>query len=274
MRGPLNYIGGKNRFVSTILPLIPEHTTYVEPFSGGAQIFFHKERSKVEVLNDLDGELVNFYRVCQSHYEELIRYMRFVLGSRDWYQRLQKTPPETLTDIQRAARYFYLQKNTFGGRVANQRFAIHVIQPPTFSGERLKEVIEQTHKRLNRVQIENMPYERMLLKYDRPTTFFYIDPPYYNVRGLYRYDFEHEQFVAMAEQLKSIRGKFLLSVNDHPELRRIFSAFSVSDISVSYSIQKHAGRRYGELLIRNYEDPPLTTTTESSPGAPELESTG
>jgi DNA adenine methylase len=139
----LNYIGGKNRFTSTILPMIPEHMTYVEPFSGGAQIFFQKEPAKIEVLNDLDGELVNFYRVCQSHYEELLRYMRFLVLSRDWYKRLQQTPPESQTDIQRAARYFYLQKSTFGGRVANQSYAIHVVQRPTFSTERLAEVIER-----------------------------------------------------------------------------------------------------------------------------------
>src|ERR1700710_573815 len=100
MRGPLNYIGGKSRFVTTILPMIPPHTTYVEPFSGGAQIFFRKEPAKVEVLNDLDGELVNFYRVCQSHYEELLRYLRFTLISRRWHELLKTTDPATLTDIQ------------------------------------------------------------------------------------------------------------------------------------------------------------------------------
>lgn len=255
MMGPLNYIGGKNRFVSTILPLIPDHTTYVEPFSGGAQIFFRKEPAKVEVLNDLDGELVNFYRVCQSHYEELIRYLRFMVLSREWYGRLQRTPPESLTDIQRAARYLYLQKSTFGGRVANQAYAIHVVQRPNFSPDRLREVIERTHKRLDRVQIENMPYEKAICKFDRPSTFFYIDPPYYGVKGLYRFDFDHAQFEQLAEQLRTIQGKFLLSVNDRPQLRAIFASFHITTITVSYSLQKHAGRRYSELLISNYERP-------------------
>jgi DNA adenine methylase len=252
MRGPLNYIGGKNRFVSTILPLIPEHLTYVEPFSGGAQIFFQKEPAKVEVLNDLDGELVNFYRVCQSHYEEMIRYIRFLVVSREWYKRLQSTPPESLTDIQRAGRYFYLQKSTFGGRVANQSYAIHVVQPPHFSASRVAELIEHTHNRLDRVQIENMPYEKVIRKYDRASTFFYIDPPYYGVKGLYRFDFNHAQFEELAECLKHIKGKFLMSVNDRPELRSIFKDFHFATISVAYSLQKHAGRRYGELLIDNY----------------------
>jgi DNA adenine methylase len=263
MRGPLNYIGGKNRFISIILPLIPEHMTYVEPFSGGAQIFFRKKPAKVEVLNDLDGELVNFYRVCQSHYQELLRYLRFLIVSRDWYKRIQNTPPESLTDIQRAGRYFYLQKNTFGGRVAKQSYAIHVVQPAHFSADRLSEVIESTHKRLDRVQIENVPYEKAIRKYDRATTFFYIDPPYYGVKGLYRFDFSHAQFEELAERLRTIKGKFLLSVNDHPELRRIFKGFHFTEIKVAYSLQKHAGRRYGELLIDNY----LAADSESESSA-------
>jgi DNA adenine methylase len=250
MKGPLSYVGGKNRFISIILPMIPEHTTYVEPFSGGAQVFFQKKSSKVEVLNDLDGELVNFYRVCQSHYEELLRYMRFLIVSRDWYTRLQNTPPESLTDIQRAGRYFYLQKNTFGGRVANQSYAIHVVNGPGFSTARLTKLIEGAHARLDKVQIEHMPYERVIAKYDRPETFFYIDPPYYGVNGLYRFDFSHEQFEQLAEQLKTLKGKFLLSVNDHPAIREMFSAFHIGTVSVAYSLQKHAGRKYQELLIK------------------------
>ena len=91
MIGPLAYIGGKNRLANQIIALLPEHTTYVEPFAGGAQVFFHKQPSKVEVLNDLDFEIVNFFRVCQHHYEELVRHLQYCLISRRWYQlvRLQ-----------------------------------------------------------------------------------------------------------------------------------------------------------------------------------------
>jgi len=252
MKGPLSYVGGKNRFVTKILPLLPKHVTYVEPFAGGAQIFYQKPPSKVEVLNDLDGELVNFYRVCQSHHDELLRYMRFLVVSREWYARLQGTPSESLTDIQRAARYFYLQKSSFGGRVANQSYAIHVVQPPNFSKARLAGVIEATHTRLSRTQIESLPYDKAIEKYDRPTTFYYIDPPYYGVRGLYRFDFEHRDFENLADVLRTIKGKFLLSTNDHPAVRELFADFQMESFSVSYSLQPRAGRRYQELLIKNY----------------------
>src|ERR1700722_13931666 len=104
MRGPLSYIGGKTRLAEQIIAMFPAHKTYVEVFSGGAQIFFHKKKSAVEILNDLDGEIGNFFRVCQQHPDELIRYLKDMLVSRTWYELLKVTDPETLTDIQRAAR--------------------------------------------------------------------------------------------------------------------------------------------------------------------------
>src|SRR5229473_867501 len=106
MAGPLSYIGGKNRLAKRVIEIFPEHTTYVEAFAGGAQVFFRKEPSNVEVLNDLDGEIVNFYRICQQHYEELLRYFKFAVVSRQWFDLLKAANPETLTDIQRAARPF------------------------------------------------------------------------------------------------------------------------------------------------------------------------
>src|SRR5881227_3620951 len=113
MIGPLAYIGGKNRLAKQIIALLPEHTTYVEPFAGGAQVFFHKQPSRVEVLNDLNEDIVTFFRVCQSHHEELTRYLRFTVASRRLHQLLTDTPTQILTDVQRAARFFYLQKNSF-----------------------------------------------------------------------------------------------------------------------------------------------------------------
>jgi DNA adenine methylase len=99
MVGPLAYLGGKNRVAKKIIALIPEHTCYIEPFCGGAQILFHKNLSKVEVLNDLNEDVFNFLRVCQMHYEELLWYLYFSIVSRKWFDFFEKTPPETLIDI-------------------------------------------------------------------------------------------------------------------------------------------------------------------------------
>src|SRR5437868_13155555 len=112
MRGPLPYIGGKNRLAAKVISILPEHTTYVEAFAGGAQVLFHKVPSNVEVLNDLDFDVVNFFLVCQWHHDELLRYLRFSLVSRQMHELHVKTNPATLTDIQRAGRFYYLQKNS------------------------------------------------------------------------------------------------------------------------------------------------------------------
>src|ERR1022692_4461034 len=148
MVGPLAYIGGKNRLAAKIIALLPEHTTYVEPFAGGAQVFFHKRPSEVEVLNDLDGEIVNLLRVCQWHHEELIRHLKYTVASRSWFDLLAKTDPATLTDIQRAGRFFYLEKNCFGGLVVKQHYHYAVVQSPNFNPARLPEVIAKAHERL------------------------------------------------------------------------------------------------------------------------------
>jgi DNA adenine methylase len=251
VRGPLSYIGGKNRLAKVIIPRIPNHTSYVEPFAGGAQILFHKPPSKTEVLNDLDGELVNFYRVCQSHYEELVRYMRYMVVSRAWFKWLEAVPPNTLTDIQRAARFFYLQKNAYGGRVTRKAYAIHVASGPGFNPETLEKHLAETHERLARVQIENLPYDKILKLYDRPDTFFYLDPPYYDIR-LYRHNLEHDDFEKLAENLKAIKGKFLLSINDHKEVWKLFSGFKITTVPIAYSLHGVAGKRHQELLIQNY----------------------
>src|ERR1700758_5232255 len=166
MIGPLPYIGGKNRLAKKIISMLPEHITYVEPFAGGAQVLFHKTPSAVEVLNDLDFDIVNFFRVCQWHYQELIRYLKFCLASRKLHELHTKTDPATLTDIQRAGRFFYLQKNSFGGLILKQRFHYGVAQPSNYNPERIAEIIERAHQRLARVQIESLPYELVLEKFD------------------------------------------------------------------------------------------------------------
>jgi DNA adenine methylase len=251
MVGPLPYIGGKRNLAKQIIALFPEHTTYVEAFAGGAQVLFAKEPSKVEVLNDLDGEIVNFFRVVREHYEEMLRYFRFMLVGRKWYELLRATDAQTLTDVQRAARYLYLLKASFASRVAHPNYHWHVVQPPGLNLDRLPELIENAHKRLARVQIECLPYEKILAHFDREETLFFLDPPYWR-KKLYRYNFSDEDFVTLEERLKAVRGKFVLSLNDVPEVRRLFRHYHAQSVQLHYTSQKAAGRRYGELLITNF----------------------
>jgi DNA adenine methylase len=252
MIGPLPYIGGKNRLATKIISMLPEHTTYVEAFAGGAQVLFHKPPSNVEVLNDLDFDIVNFFRVCQWHYEEFVRYLRFCLASRTLHELHVKSDPTTLTDIQRAGRFFYLQKNSFGGLIVNQKFHYGVTQPSNYNPERIPEVIEQAHRRLQRVQIESLPYEQILRRYDRPTTMFYLDPPYWE-RKLYKFNFREADFHNLEGLLQRLQGKFILSLDDRPEVRHLFHRFRLQRVDLAYSAKRDATVRHQELLITNYD---------------------
>lgn len=253
MIGPLSYIGGKRRIAKQLVALIPDHTTYVEPFAGGAQVFFHKPRSKVEVLNDLDQEIVTFLRICQRHPQELSRLLRWQPASRRLFAWHQQQSPETLTDIERAARFFYLQKNTWGGKRMRQNFHFAVTKPPSYTPSSLAKRLAEVAERLAEVQLEELPYQAVLSQYDRPTTFFYCDPPYVGA-DLYQHNFSDEQFEELAHQLKALKGRFLLSINDCPKARAWFEGCHRMEIAFTYTSLRKPGL-FRELLLANYPLP-------------------
>jgi len=254
MRSPLSYIGGKNRLANRLIRMSPPHVTYAEVFLGGGQVFCRKPPSKVEILNDLDGQVVNFFRCAQQHPEELARYLKFVLVSRDWFKIFLNQNAASLTDIQRAARFFYLQKNCFAGLVHGQHYAAKVVGAPGFNASRLPELFEKLHKRLARVQIESLPFQDFIPRFDRPTTLFFCDPPYWE-RKLYNINFTQADYRTLAGLLQSIKGKFILTVDDVPELRELFSRSKITEVEIPYTAQREAGKRYRELIITNFEPP-------------------
>jgi len=260
--GPLAYIGGKRRLAPRLIALFPPHTTYVEPFCGGAQVFFHKPPSRVEVLNDLDGEVVNFLRVCREHPEELARVLQYLVPSRALFGQFAEQNPAILTDVQRAARFLYLQKNAFGGQIVRRTYHTCVVKPSNFNPTRLPNQIRRAAERLQRVQIEHWPYERVLERYDRPSTFFYVDPPYIDIQ-LYRHNLSQDQFVALAKRLTALRGRFLLSINDHPLARDTFGDFDVRQIVVPYTATRRVPR-VSELLVSNFSWPTRLEPIRSS----------
>lgn len=264
MVGPLSYIGGKNRLAKQIISIFPPHTTYAEPMCGGAQVLFHKAPSAAEVINDLDGEVVNLFRVAQQHHQELTRYLRFMLASRKWFEILINTPPESLTDIQKAARFLYLQKNAFGGLIRKRTYHYFLTKSSNFNPRRIPEIIEKTHDRLSNVQIECLPYEEILAKFDSQETLFYLDPPYWGPK-LYKYNFTEQDFLALEARLHALKGQFVLSLNDCPEVRQLFKRFSIIDTDIAYSASKATGRRYREVLITNFQ--PGHARKEKKPNA-------
>jgi DNA adenine methylase len=252
-RPPLaGWMGGKSKLVKAIVPRIPAHTCYVELFAGAAWVLFRKPESSVEVINDINKDLITLYRCLQWHLEEFVRYFKWVLVSRNEFDRLKRAVPDTLTDIQRAARFYYLQQMAFAGKLTGQSFGNDASRRPKFNLLRVEEYLSAAHLRLSRVYVECLPYADVISRYDGPDTFFYIDPPYWGSENLYGKDlFSRDDFSKLAAILAGVKGQFILSINDIPEIRTIFNAFKREAIQTLYSCKKDENISAGELLISN-----------------------
>lgn len=230
------WLGGKRRLADIIIPRFPAHKCYVEVFAGGAALYFMRPPAEVEVINDINGDLVNLYRVVQRHLEEFVRQFKWALSSRQVFKWLQDTRPETLTDIERAARFYYLQQQAFGGRVHGQTWGTATtVAAPTVNLLRLEEDLSMAHMRLHGAYIERLDWRACIKRYDRPHTLFYLDPPYWETEG-YGVPFEWSEYVAMAEIMRSVQGKVVLSINDHPAIRECFAGFHVEEVPINYTV--------------------------------------
>jgi DNA adenine methylase len=258
MKGFLPWLGGKSQLARQLSTYINafDHKCYVEPFMGAAHVFFVKEPVKVEVLNDINQDLATLFRVLQNHLEEFMRYFKWALVSRDEFDRLNKQNPDSLTDIQRACRFYYLQKLCFGGKALGRTFGISTTSAPRLNLLRIEEELSHVHLRLSRVNIENLPWEKIFSKYDRPHTLFYVDPPYYKCESDYGKGlFDRSDFQTMADILQDLKGDFILSLNDHKETREIFKQFHIKETMVRYSINTHGQKRrkFPELIISSLD---------------------
>ncbi|WP_333679850.1 DNA adenine methylase [Dyella sp.] len=248
------WIGGKRRLAAKLLPLFPPHDCYVEALCGSAALLFLRDvPAKVEVINDMNGELVNLYRVVQHHLEEFVRQFKWALSSRQVFAWLQETKPHTLTDIQRAARFFYLQHHAFGGKVTGQSFGT-AATVPIVNLLRLEETLSAAHLRLTGVTVENLPWLECAERYDRPHTFTYLDPPYWQAEG-YGVPFEFGEYERMAAFASSAKGRVMISINDHPDIRAVFRGLHVHELTIRYSVNNlnRQPPESKELVITSYE---------------------
>ncbi len=251
---PLAWLGGKSKLAETIIARIPPHTAYVEVFAGAAWVLFRKPPSDVEVINDINRELVTLYRCVKHHLVALVEQFRWMLVARDQWDDFMATPPEVLTDIQRSARFYYLAKMSYGARINKPTFGVAATGQPRLNLLRLEEDLSAAHLRLARVFIDDRPYAAVIDRFDKPGTFFYIDPPYWGNETDYgKGIFAREDFDRLAKQLSSIKGKFLLSLNDRPEVRSTFANFHIQAVKTRYSVAAKSNSEVGELLISNYK---------------------
>jgi len=252
-KSPLAWLGGKSKLASQIIERMPAHTAYVEVFAGAAWVLFSKEPSKVEIINDINSELVNFYRVVKHHRPAFIEQLDGQLIARDEFMRFLCTPPDVLTDIQRAARFYYVSKMSFGARVSSPSFGVAATGAPRLNLTTLDADIASAEVRLKRVFVENLPYETVLTRFDKSGTLFYIDPPYWGCEGDYgRNIFDRDDFSKLASLLASLKGKFILSLNDVPGVRSTFGRFKIESVKTTYSASSKGVTAANEVLITNF----------------------
>lgn len=249
--------GGKRRLIKHLYPHFPAHDSYIEAFAGGASVLLMRPQpAPLEVLNDINLDLVTLYRCVRHHLEEFIRHFKWSLVSRQMFEWTQMERPETLTDIQRAARFYYLQKLAFGGKVEGQSFGVVATgSGPRLNLLRIEEELSAVHLRLANVVVERLPWQDCVRRYDRPGALFYLDPPYWETEG-YGVDFPFAEYEAMAALMRSGQGKFIVSINDHPAIREVFSGFDMIPLQLGYTIGGSNGRdrQFGELIIKSWDD--------------------
>jgi DNA adenine methylase len=250
------YIGGKRnlaRRLTAIIDRLP-HKLYVEPFVGMGGIFLRRSaRPKAEVINDVSGDVANFFRILQEHYPYFLDMLRWRVSSRAEFERLQALPADRLTDLQRAARFLYLQRLAFGGKVSGRNFGVDRSSSGRFNVTKLEPVLAEIHDRLAGVVIEQLGYGELIRRYDGEGTLFYLDPPYWGCEDDYGQDvFGRGDFERLASQLQGIKGRFLLSINDTPGVRQVFSGFQMAEVETTYSIGAGNAQKAGELVISNF----------------------
>lgn len=251
---PAAWIGGKRhlaRRICAVLAATP-HDAYCEPFIGMGGVFLRRRvRPTVEVINDLSGDVVNLFRVLQRFPEALTRELRWRPAMRAEFDRLKETRDCDLLDIERAARFLYLQTLAFGGKATGQNFGTDARQAHNFDLRRISGRIQRLHDRLAGVVIENLDWLAVISRYDKPGTLFYLDPPYWESEDDYGAGmFLRADFQRLADKLQAIEGKFLLSINDRPEIRALFAWADLEAVETTYSIAggEHVAKA-AELLI-------------------------
>lgn len=237
-------LGGKSRLRERLYELFPpleSYHTYVEPFFGAGWLFFYKPRSPKEVINDTEKLLYHALKDVQKVSEEDIKTMNFRKSKKRFYELKESNPT---TPYQRLYRFLYLTWFSFSG------FWDNYAPSKTSQIKRFLNRLPFIQERLKGVVILNQDYSKVIKKYDNPDAFFYLDPPYYET-STRSYTSKTIDVEAFAEMLRRLEGRFLLSYNDHPFIRKTFRDFKMRTIQTRYTIGGEV-RHVKELIIQNY----------------------
>lgn len=250
MNSFIGWIGGKRVLRNEILQRMPADIgRYIEVFGGAGWVLFGREPSSkvMEVFNDYDAELVNIYRCIKYHPDALQHELDMLPDAREvFFDCRAQEQVRGLTDIQRAARSLYLIKASFG--TDRRTFATAPKGVCNISAS-----FPAVQERLRRVIIENLDFEHLIKTYDRENALFYCDPPYVETEKYYRARFQESDHKRLADALHNIKGSFLLSYNDCPQVRELYADCIIEPVSRRNTLSAQSVDGYKEVLVRNYE---------------------
>lgn len=262
IKTPISYYGGKQNLVSTILPLIPEHRTYIEPFVGGGAIFWAKHPSQAEIINDYNRELINFYEVCKNEFIELEKMVRISLHSRSLHSdaNVIYENPHLFTRIQRAWAVWVLATQSFSAMLdGSWGYDVKGSTMPKKLLNKKNSFTEDLAIRLQNVQIENTDALRVIRSRDHKDAFHYCDPPYFNSDCGHYDGYSKEDFEALLQTLQACEGKFLMSsypsdiLADYTKQNGWCTLNIEQSVSVANGTSGKRGKKKIEVLTANYD---------------------
>lgn len=251
MNSFISWIGGKKLLRKKILEVFPEPKTfgrYIEVFGGAGWVLFASDRhAELEVYNDANGYLVNLFRCAKYHPDELQKELEYILMSREqFFDAKEQIKVQGLTDIQKAARFFILIKESYGTD-------LHSFGVCSKNIGNAVEYISEVSKRLSTVVIENQDFEHLIKTYDRTDALFYLDPPYYETEKYYSDRFMPEDHIRLKMALERVKGRFVLSYNDCEYIKDLYNGYNIVEVERTHNlVQKKRKPRYKELIITNY----------------------
>ena len=248
----ISWVGGKKLLRNKICDRFPKcnYDRYIEVFGGAAWVLFNKDKhAELEVYNDINGNLVNLFKCVKYHPNAVKEELSLFLNSRELFNNFKNLHNNNaLTDIQRAAMYYYMIKASYGSRVND-----FGAKPRCMSD--IKSITE-IKERLKSVNIENKSYDAIIKQYDRHTALFYCDPPYFGSEKMYKtgdITFDESHHINLCGLLRSIKGYCIISYNDNDYIRDLYRGFNMCEVERQSNLTcRYGNKRYRELIITNY----------------------
>lgn len=257
-RPVIGWPGGKGRLLKHIRPLLTEHHLYCEVFGGGGAVLLDKPESPLEVINDINGDLISFYRQIKFHLDPVLDEMDLVMNSRREFKDYLAQPG--LTEIQRAARWYIRNKLSFGG--LGQHFGTSRCTGTASLGSRAQRMlaIRALNRRFDRVCIEELPWEKCVETYDGPGTLFFFDPPYLDAGASAYAGWSELELTRFCQKLTTLQGKWIFTFQDCGLVRDLMAAWKIHAIERANGIgnngRQRSGRTYREIIISSEERTP------------------